>query len=197
MPINDDFSVSDAGIMHDALHKRISFTVLSSFSTLARVYIERLESLGFHHDPDSPQCVLLDIPCSFALRTLETKDPLVTAIRYIIITAGTSSEYFEELWELGAHGILTKDHDEQHLIAMLVNAAQGERYQAVLGDASPLTAKERRIIRLLAEGHDLRVIADRLNYSHQHVRNLTTIIYAKLGIANQREAMLHYWGLND
>ena len=56
-------------------------------------------------------------------------------------------------------------------------------------DASPLTAREREVLRLVADGYGNRAIADALTISehtvHRHVAN----IYAKLGCSTRAAAV--------
>lgn len=55
--------------------------------------------------------------------------------------------------------------------------------------ANPLTPREREILRLLAEGHNTRKLADKLHISYVTTRNHIHHIFEKLGVHSRAEAV--------
>ncbi len=62
---------------------------------------------------------------------------------------------------------------------------------AVFDSPSPLSAREREVALLAAEGHTSREIADRLHVSVRTVDNHLQRVYAKLGVRSRREIRHH------
>jgi DNA-binding NarL/FixJ family response regulator len=88
----------------------------------------------------------------------------------------------------------------------LNKAIAGALLQRCLGHAAPrpapsrvpaqpdeeLTPREQQILALLAMGWENKVIASNLCLGEKTVRNLLSGIYAKLGVVNRTQAVLHY-----
>lgn len=55
----------------------------------------------------------------------------------------------------------------------------------------PLSDRERAILGMLTHGFDNQVIAEQLGIGEKTVRNLLTVIYGKLGVANRTQAALY------
>jgi DNA-binding NarL/FixJ family response regulator len=58
-------------------------------------------------------------------------------------------------------------------------------------DESPLSPRERNLIRLLAEGHDTAEIADRLAYSERTVKNIVHGLLSRLELRNRAHAVAY------
>lgn len=58
---------------------------------------------------------------------------------------------------------------------------------------APLTALEKRIAILVAQGHTNREIADRLCLAEQTVKNYLCKIYEKAGVKNHAELTMLAW----
>ncbi len=58
--------------------------------------------------------------------------------------------------------------------------------------AEELTPREKQILSLLAQGLENKAIANHLCLGEKTVRNLLSGIYAKLGVVNRTQAVLHY-----
>jgi DNA-binding NarL/FixJ family response regulator len=115
--------------------------------------------------------------------------------------------------DAGARGYVLKDAAPETLVAAVRTVVAGGR---VLGpgvdDADlrggarrsrtpldALTPRERRLLRLLAQGRSNREIAGELAISEKTVRNQISLITAKLGVADRVQAVLlaHRSGLAD
>jgi DNA-binding NarL/FixJ family response regulator len=58
-------------------------------------------------------------------------------------------------------------------------------------DARRLTAREQQVLRLVAEGHPTRTVAERLCYSERTVKNVLHDVVAKLGARSRAQAVAH------
>ena len=108
----------------------------------------------------------------------------------------------------GARGYLLKDADQDEIIRAIRAVGSGE---AIFGPAiaarvidyfaaprpslppqafPELTARERELLELLAQGHSNLVIAQRLGLRHKTVRNHVSNIFSKLQVANRAQAIL-------
>lgn len=106
------------------------------------------------------------------------------AAKVIILTAHSQPDLLELAFEAGATGYVLKSAPAEDVQRAIEAVARGETF--VGGDFSPggsfgaeqligLTAREREVLELLAEGLRVREIADRLRVRpttvHTHVRN--------------------------
>ena len=96
--------------------------------------------------------------------------------------------------DAGAKGYLSKGAGPDEMLAAIQAVARGGRYveaaiaQAIVlksdeagGPLDALSARDLEVLRLLATGHRLGEIADRLQLAYKTVANLTTGIKRKLG----------------
>jgi two-component system nitrate/nitrite response regulator NarL len=104
----------------------------------------------------------------------------------------------------GAHGILLRDTDAEHLVAALMAAAQElvvldpslvPTMLATGDQASPrmveeLTPRELEVLQLLAEGLPNKAIAHRLGISQHTVKFHVNAIMGKLGAQSRTEAVV-------
>lgn len=150
---------------------------------------------GFVAVPTARTTVLLDIPYGFAFHALQrlgqTQHPVV------IITWNTCVEYLEDVWHLQPMILLANVNLEQELPHALVRAIRGEQYRRTPPGTTQLSPPERAILRSLALGWSNQQIADALGVREKTVRNLSTSVYAKLGVENRTQATLYYWGRSD
>jgi two-component system, NarL family, nitrate/nitrite response regulator NarL len=111
----------------------------------------------------------------------------------------------------GAHGLLLKTRAAETLLTAVKKVHSGEIWfdrtltSRVLGDANrksrddrlewqkinSLTAREREIAALIAEGLVNKDIAKRLFIAEKTVRNALTVIYSKLGVTNRLELAIY------
>jgi DNA-binding NarL/FixJ family response regulator len=115
----------------------------------------------------------------------------------------------------GARGYVLKDSEPEDLILAVRAAARGE---AIFGRAiasrmlswfashgnagnsadsarraepfANLTAGERNVLRLMAQGHNNLAIADRLSLSQKTVRNYVSEVFRKLQVADRSQAIV-------
>jgi DNA-binding NarL/FixJ family response regulator len=109
------------------------------------------------------------------------------------------------LMEEGVRGFVAKNDDPVTLFAAIEAVSAGEdvwlspRVSARLvgsnssKPSSMLSARERRLLHLMAAGKSNRAIAEELFLSVGTVRNKISFIYEKLGVSSRPEAMAWAW----
>lgn len=112
----------------------------------------------------------------------------------IIITTFGRSGYIRRAIDMGVAGFLLKDAPSEQLIQAIYKIMDGKRVidgelaMMALGEADPLNDKERRALRLAAEGKTTAEIAIVLCLSEGTVRNYLSEAIAKLHAANRVDA---------
>jgi len=129
-------------------------------------------------------------------------------IRTLVLSMHSKADYIASAFRSGARGYVVKESAAENLVAALDAMARDDYYMDSTVSAqvveklmqkqpgSPkitdsnydsLTAREQEIMALLAEGHNVREIADRLHISQKTVENHRSNIYSKLEIHNSLE----------
>jgi DNA-binding NarL/FixJ family response regulator len=129
----------------------------------------------------------------------------------VILTSFSDRERILEALDAGAVGYLLKDAEPEELLRGIRAAAQGEsplapkaaaelisgrrfgqnEAPARAGSAADeLTAREREILVLLAQGRPNKVIARQLNIAEQTVKNHLSRIFQALGVTDRTQAAL-------
>lgn len=112
----------------------------------------------------------------------------------IIITTFGRSGYIRRAIDMGVAGFLLKDAPSEQLIQAIYKVMEGKRVidgelaMMALGENDPLNDKERRALRLAAEGKTTAEIATVLCLSEGTVRNYLSEAIAKLHAANRVDA---------
>jgi two-component system, NarL family, response regulator NreC len=137
-----------------------------------------------------------------ALRILRERAP---ETRVVVLSMHRNKAFIAEAFKIGATGFVLKGCPEDNLICAVRDAAAGKRFlspsvnaiaidayieQAKAGPFDPhetLTAREREVLQLAAEGKTSSDIAARLHISHRTVENHRTHLMQKLGLQNQTE----------
>jgi len=134
-------------------------------------------------------------------RLREAADHAPNAQR-LLLTLRMDEERLNEVFEAGAHAVLSKAMHPVSLGTMLREVVRGnvvhrfERRPAAVVADCPLTLREKEILGLVAEGHTNGQIARRLWVTEQTVKFHLSNTYRKLGVANRTEAS-HYAHLNN
>ena len=120
----------------------------------------------------------------------------------LLLTLHMDEERLNEVFEAGAHAVLSKGMHPVSLGTMLREVVRGNvvhrferRPVAVMADC-PLTLREKEILGLVAEGNTNGQIARLLWVTEQTVKFHLSNTYRKLGVANRTEAS-HYAHLNN
>jgi DNA-binding NarL/FixJ family response regulator len=123
----------------------------------------------------------------------------------LVLTMYEDDEALFAALRAGARGYVLKGAASHDVIAAIRSVAEGEAVfgkgvaDRVLGffhhqrDSSPaafpsLTEREREVLSLIADGDDNASIAQRLQLSQKTVRNHVSNVFAKLQVAERREA---------
>ena len=121
---------------------------------------------------------------------LNQKLPMKT----IIITTFGRAGYIRRAIDMGVAGFLLKDAPSDQLIQAIYRVMDGKRVMdgelamMALGETDPLNDKERRALRLAAEGKTTAEIANALCLSEGTVRNYLSETISKLNAANRIDA---------
>jgi len=114
--------------------------------------------------------------------------------KIIVITTFGRSGYIRRAIDMGVSGFLLKDAPSEQLIQAIYRIKDGKRVidgelaMMALGESDPLNDKERRALRLAAEGKTTVEIANTLHLSEGTVRNYLSEAIAKLNAANRVDA---------
>jgi DNA-binding NarL/FixJ family response regulator len=158
----------------------------------------------------NPTVVLMDIRMPEldgleATRRILAADP---AARILILTTFDLDEYIYEALRDGASGFVLKDDPPEQLIAAIRTVAAGDallspavtrrviaRFARLPRPAPPrglaeLTAREREIFRLIADGLSNGEIAERLFIGDTTVKTHVTHILQKLGVRDRVQAVV-------
>ena len=120
----------------------------------------------------------------------------------LLLTLQMDEERLADVFEAGAHAVLSKAMHPVSLGTMLREVVRGnvvhryERRAPAAAADCPLTLREKEILGLVAEGHTNGQIARRLWVTEQTVKFHLSNTYRKLGVANRTEAS-HYAHLNN
>lgn len=131
------------------------------------------------------------------------------ALRIIALTADSSETCLRQALMMGVDGFLLKDTTLDELVTALHNVMEGRRYispsvsghlvdswlnrdgsQRVRSPLAALTARERSILQLIAEGGSNRSAAERLNVSMKTVEKHRSNLMRKLGLRNAGELLM-------
>ncbi len=154
-----------------------------------------------------PNVVLMDLAMPGmngleATREIKARYP---DVQVLVLTMHRSDEYFFEILKAGASGYVLKSAEANQLIDAVRLVAQGEVFlyptmakhllqdylnlmrEAEGGGQPALTAREKEILHLLAEGYTSKEIAERLVLSPSTVHTHRTNIMKKLNLNTHHE----------
>ena len=166
--------------------------------------------------------VLMDInlPGQSGIDCLRRLKAQMPGLRVVMLTAYDDNDNLFQSLVAGADGYLLKRVSQRKLFEALRDIASGgapispqiarrmveyfhklkhldlPTAQAVASpsDMATLTAREREVLSLLADGSTPKEVAEKLNISWQTVRNHTRVIYEKLHVHTRTDAVLKYLG---
>ncbi|MDP8967007.1 MAG: response regulator transcription factor, partial [Actinomycetota bacterium] len=150
------------------------------------------------HDPRAPKTSDRD----HALGRLREATEHVPSAQRLLLTLRMDVAWMNEVFEAGAHAVLSKSMHPVSLGTMLREVVRGnvvhrfERRPAAASADCPLTLREKEILSLVAAGATNGQIARMLWVTEQTVKFHLSNTYRKLGVANRTEAS-HYAHLNN
>jgi DNA-binding NarL/FixJ family response regulator len=122
-------------------------------------------------------------------------------VRVVMFTAHAEQDLLWDALDAGAQGFVLKDSDSTALVAAIRQVVDGEPYVdprlapdflrqlAKPRSAGVLSAREREILQMLADGCSNREVADRLVVSVETVKTHVKHILAKLGADHRTQAV--------
>ena len=154
-----------------------------------------------------PDVVLMDIamPGTSGLEATRQIKSRFPEMCVLVLTMHRSDEYFFEMLKAGASGYILKGADTSELIGAVRTVARGEvflypamakellqdylnRLQDSPSSGQPaLTPREKEILRLLAEGHSNKEIAEKLVVSPSTIHSHRTNLMKKLNLSSRYE----------
>ena len=117
------------------------------------------------------------------------------ACKVIILTTFARAGYFERARKAEVSGYLLKDSPSEELANSIRAIMDGRKVYApelvdmAYGEVNPLTAREKQVISLIAEGKSTNEIAKQLFITNGTVRNYISVILDKLEVTNRIEAI--------
>ena len=150
-----------------------------------------------------PDLILMDarMPGMGGIRAIQQILDEPGAVRIIVFTAHGDEDLLWEALDLGAHGFVLKDADGATLTSALRQVAAGEPYvdQRLAPDflrqlsrpkkSGVLSAREREILQLLADGCSNREVSERLVLSVETVKTHVKHILSKLDAEHRTQAV--------
>lgn len=111
--------------------------------------------------------------------------------RVLLLSALATSDAATEAIAAGAAGVLDKSSTAEELCRALVAVASGETVVSprLVGNGSGLSAREREVLGLVAEGLSAPEIAARLTLSSHTVKTHMRNLYEKLGVTDRAAAV--------
>lgn len=163
-------------------------------------------ALCARHKPD---VVLMDIRLPDrsgieACHDITHQDP---SIKVIMLTSFSNDSYVYDAIASGARGYLMKEINPAGLVQALIDVSQGKsildhestaRIMRMMrsststqttGDIGSLSAQERRVLALVAEGRTNKEIGEKLNLSDNTVKNYLGNVFEKLGVKRRSQAV--------
>jgi DNA-binding NarL/FixJ family response regulator len=159
----------------------------------------------------SPDLVMMDL-CMPGMTGFEAMAQIrrrLPHVRILALTAYNTDEYVREALRAGADGCVLRDASYEKLVLAVRDVAMGKRFlstdvsgyllDAVMQDGqvanapstaslwSKLTARERNILKLIAEGRTNRSAAEYLNVSPKTIEKHRASVMRKLGLKNVTE----------
>lgn len=136
----------------------------------------------------------IEMPKMTGLELIDEVKQRYPNLRTVIMTTFSRTGYVRRALELGVDGFILKESSSDELVQSIKRIMAGHKvidpelaYEAI-GDTDPLSDKERKALRLAAEGMKTREIAERLFLSEGTVRNYLSEATSKLDAANRIDA---------
>jgi DNA-binding NarL/FixJ family response regulator len=165
-----------------------------------------------------PDLVLMDLnmPGTHGLGAIAEIKRRAPEIRILVITMHKTDEYIQEALRSGASGYILKESGPEELLQAIRTVLAGKVYlspdvservvSGLLGAGSrdvsapttaldTLTVREREVLKLVAEGHGNKHIANYLNLSVKTVEKHRSSLMHKLGLRNA--AMLTSFAISN
>lgn len=202
----------DHPIVRDGLKKLLSLEPDIEVVGVAGDGREVLEQAAQHR----PDVILLDLrmPNLDGIGTLQALQQRGSQAKVIILTASEDKNEFVQVMKLGARGIVLKQTASELIVKSIRKVHAGEIWldsqttaavmrqfastasetqpaQGRVRERSPLSAREREIVMLVAQGYKNKEMAEKMFISEQTVKNHLHNIFDKLGVSDRLELALY------
>ncbi len=147
-----------------------------------------------------PDVAIIDLamPELEGVEVIRTIKSLHSDARIIILTTYDTDEDIELGLKAGAHAYLSKDITSEDLVACIRDVMKGRKHvtpaiaEKLVDRVSrvQLTARELRVLHLIAEGKANKQIAETLGISDATVKAHNTRLFEKLKVSSRTEAIL-------
>ncbi len=186
--ISDDHRLVAQGI-ENLIRKNGAADIVAEASDIT----ETEQVLKAHDDLD---VLLLDIsmPGGNSLDFIPKWIEKYPNVKILVISSFAEAAVIRRALEQGAKGYVLKSASEEELLEALATVAKGERYlsseaSAILRsnprvEPIDLTPREREVLKLVAEGLSIKMIADRLGLAFETVHSYFKYLKLKLGVNN-------------
>lgn len=194
------FVTDDHTMVRDAFVKVLELTNNTIVVGAASSGAECLEKLP-EADPD---VLLLDInmPNMSGMEVLKIVKQKHPRIKVIILTVHDDYAYVADALKSGADGYVLKGSDVETLEKAINSVCNGNQYiapavQGIINSRKSentedvLTAREKQVLNLLAEGYSNRNIAEELDVSEKTVKNHLSSIFKKIGVSDRTNAVIY------
>lgn len=119
----------------------------------------------------------------------------VPEVKIITVTHHSDDAFVRSLTESGATGVVIKQPYVADLVFALQAAGEGRQYVSGVATereraAVQITAREREVLELMANGHSNQSIGEKLNISVKTVEAHRARLFKKLGASNVADAVL-------
>jgi len=143
--------------------------------------------------------VMVDVdalpPGRDSLDTVRQVRAMAPDVKITVITARNDDPAIRALSEAGAHGVVVKQPYVADLVFSLQALSEGRSYVSGVATereraAVQITAREKEVLELMANGHSNQAIGERLSISVKTVEAHRARLFKKLGASNVADAVL-------
>ncbi|MBI2378057.1 MAG: response regulator transcription factor [Deltaproteobacteria bacterium] len=155
----------------------------------ATLDIEKIKSTG-------ARFVLVDLDTqgrdADSVRKLRAELP---SVRFVVMTSNGDPKFLQSLNEAGASGVILKRAYVADLALAIQAATDGKSYVSGIpsqrdGSQIQITARERQVLELMANGFSNQAIGEKLSISVKTVEAHRARLFKKLGASNVADAVL-------
>jgi DNA-binding NarL/FixJ family response regulator len=183
---------------HPVVRAGVRAVLEAAFDKVVIADAESIEQVGDVTNGAAPDVVIID-PWKAGVDVGEVVQRLRDEVEapIVVFTSDGGARLLSEALKAGVKGYVRKDSPSEDLVRAIEAARDGEFYvdpglssTIVLDDGDrTLSARQREILQMLADGMQTDAVADRLGLSTETVRTHTKRILAKLEASTRTQAV--------